>query len=167
MHVDARSSEPSERWRFAMDSVRKRELEFVDVHLEPAHSRDPVFVGASFIPQRALMLFQARARFPDGREFDVLAAPAPAEAAEALDAGPQDFMGNASFSFGAALLVPYANRIRGDYSAESGTIETLINGRRLRLPANGGGKEPGAEKYAIHGLILAQSAEEVQVESGN
>ena len=95
-----------------MNSVRKRELEFVEVHLEPAHSRDPVFVGASFIPQRALMLFQARARFPDGREFDVLAAPAPAEAAEALDGGPQDFMGNASFSFGAALLVPYANRIR-------------------------------------------------------
>jgi galactose mutarotase-like enzyme len=150
-----------------MDSVRERELEFVDVHLEPAHSRDPVFVGASFIPQRALMLFQARARFSDGREFDVLAAPAPGEAAKALDGGPQDFMGNASFSFGAALLVPYANRIRGDYSADSGTIETLISGRRLRLPANGGGKDPGAEKYAIHGLILARSAEEVQVESGN
>jgi aldose 1-epimerase len=150
-----------------MDSVGNKELGFVDVHLEQAPSRDPVFVGASFIPRRALMLFQARGRCPDGREFDVLAAPAPSEAAKALDGGPQDFMGNASFSFGAALLVPYANRIRGEYSAESGTIETLIGGRRLRLPANGGGKEPGAEKYAIHGLILARPAEEVQVESGN
>ena len=149
-----------------MNSVRKGELEFVDVRLEHAHARDPVFVSASFIPDRALMLFQARAQFPDGREFDVLAAPSRSEAAKALDGGPQDVMGNASFSFGAALLAPYANRIRGKYSAESRTIETLIGGRQLRLPANGGGNEPGAEKYAIHGLILARPAEEVQVEGG-
>lgn len=139
-------------------------MEFLDLALDDAVGNGPRFLSARLIPARGLMLLQTRARLADGREIDVLAAPPPAEAARVLDGGPGDFMGNAAFSFGAAVLAPYANRIRGTYSAHDRTVTTRIGGRELRLPANGGGKAAGAEQYAIHGLILASAAAPVRVE---
>jgi galactose mutarotase-like enzyme len=112
------------------------------------------FRRAVILPGRGAAVLQLKAWLPDQGEIDVLAAPPPEEAAARLDGGPEDFNGNAVFSMGAAVLVPYANRIRGRRVAGSRTIETEILGRTIRLPANGGGKVPGAEQYAQHGLLL-------------
>jgi galactose mutarotase-like enzyme len=81
-------------------------------------------------------------------------APDPATAAGELDGGPEDFAGDKSFSFGAAVLAPYANRIRGTPVAGAREIEAKVAGHAVRLPRNWGGKAPGAEQYAMHGLIL-------------
>jgi galactose mutarotase-like enzyme len=113
----------------------------------------PAFTSATVLPGRGMMLLQARLRLPDGREVDALAAPPPAEAARELDGGPDDFNGNKAFSFGGAILAPFANRIRGR-PVEPRQIEAIVDGRRVRLPRNWGGKAPGAEQYAMHGLIL-------------
>jgi aldose 1-epimerase len=119
----------------------------------------PGIVEATVLPGRGFMLLQAVAAWPDGRRTEILHAPPLAEAALALAGSPEDFAGNRTFAFGGALLAPYANRIRGRSLAETREIETAVDGRRVRLPRNWGGRGPGAEAYAMHGLILAAHVE--------
>ena len=114
----------------------------------------PAFLEAQVLPGRGMMLLQARLRLPSGEVTDAIHAPSPAEAAKALARGPDDFNGNKSFSFGGAILAPFANRIRGRALPDTREIETEIDGYALRLPRNWGGKAEGAEQYAMHGLIL-------------
>jgi galactose mutarotase-like enzyme len=114
----------------------------------------PAVIEAEVLPGRGMMLLQARLRLATGEVVEVIEAPSPQEAARRLDGGPEDFAGNASFGFGGAILAPFANRIRGRALAQSREIETQVAGRTVRLPRNWGGKAPGAEQYAMHGLIL-------------
>jgi aldose 1-epimerase len=113
----------------------------------------PAFVAASVLPGRGMMLLQARLRLPDGREVDALHAPS-SESAAGEFGGEADFVGNRSFAFGGAILAPYANRIRGRALDDAREIETVVDGKTVRLPRNWGGKAEGAEQYAMHGLIL-------------
>lgn len=119
----------------------------------PQAGRDSL-VEAVVLPGRGGMLLQATVQRPDGRREALLHAPSLEEAAARLDGGPDDFAGNASFAFGAAILAPYANRIRGRALEGRREIETRIAGQTVRLPRNWGGKAPSAEQYAMHGLIL-------------
>src|SRR4051812_7654628 len=89
--------------------------EWIDLELD--RPGEIGFFWARLLPGRALMLLQARARLAGGAVAELLFTPGPNEVAAMLGDGPQDFMGNASFAFGGALLAPYANRIRGTYSA--------------------------------------------------
>ena len=123
----------------------------------------PRFTSAQVLPGRALMLLQARAVAPGLGEVEVIASPSLATAAQRLDGGPGDDFGNAAFSFGGAILAPFANRIRGRETAGEQTVETRIAGQTVRLPANWGGKGPGAEIYAMHGLILDRAVRKLQV----
>ncbi len=125
------------------------------VTLTPTATGDgPRFLSAQFIPARAMMLYQLRAWLPGLGEVDTLWAPPIEVGLAKMDGGADDFMGNASFSMGAAFLAPFANRVRGRYLDIEQGIETQVLGRTVVLPANGGGKPPSAERYAIHGLIL-------------
>jgi galactose mutarotase-like enzyme len=96
------------------------------------------------------MLERLTARLPGRGFFDIV----DGRAEPAAD----DAFGNAAFSFGGAFLIPFANRIRGR-PGPNRTIETEIAGRTVRLPANWGGKAPGAERYAMHGLILRRTVD--------
>jgi aldose 1-epimerase len=124
----------------------------------PGEGATPRFTSAVVAPERGMMLVQLRARPTGGDEIDVVTAP-PLAQLPAKFGGPDDFAGNASFSFGGAILLPYANRIRGRVVSDSREIETEILGKRVRLPMNWGGKAPGAERYAMHGLILDRAFE--------
>lgn len=123
-------------------------------------------VEAAVLPGRGFMLLQAVAALPDGRRWNLLHAPSPREAALELNGGPNDFAGNRSFGFGGALLAPYANRIRGRSAPDAREIETSIGGRAVRLPRNWGGREPGAEAYAMHGLILNEPVDYEHLSEG-
>lgn len=114
----------------------------------------PGFVEAEILPGRGMMTLQARLRLPSGEIVDALFAPPAAEAARELDGGAEDFAGNKAFAFGGAVLAPFANRIRGRALPGAREIEADLDGRTARLPRNWGGKAPGAEQYAMHGLIL-------------
>lgn len=146
----------------ATSNSSKNGLQIVDLVLDNTTSKGPRFLNARLLPDRALMMLQAQACLADGRVVDVLFAPKVEEAANLLNGGAGDFNGNASFSFGAAILAPYANRIRGQHAPQERSIVTKINGRTVRLPANGGGSAPGAETYAIHGLILAMPVNDLR-----
>jgi aldose 1-epimerase len=115
----------------------------------------PSFVEASVLPGRGFMLLQAKVALASGEMIEVLVAPDPSEAAKRLDGGPDDFAGNQGFAFGGAILAPFANRVRGRPVHGLREIETVIDGAPVRLPRNWGGQAPGAETYAMHGLILA------------
>jgi len=129
----------------------------VTLTAQDAPVEGPAFLEAQVLPGRGMMLLQARLRLPSGEVVDAIHAPAPDKAAQALDGGPEDFAGDKSFSFGGAILVPYANRIRGRALADAREIETSVAGELVRLPRNWGGKAKGAEQYAMHGLILDRS----------
>jgi aldose 1-epimerase len=121
----------------------------------PSIGNVPHFLKATFLPGRGMNLLQVRAFVPGLGEIDVLRSPSLEDAAEQLNGGPDDFMGVHSFRFGGAILLPFANRIRGRPLPGGCAIETKILDRDIRLPADWHGKHPGAEKCAMHGLILA------------
>jgi aldose 1-epimerase len=111
-------------------------------------------VRASFLPDRGLMLSELVIQLPGRGEVDLVKACDP-------NATVDDFNGNASFSFGGAFLIPYANRITGRplpgrKIAATACADTVV------LPANWSGKAPGAEPYAMHGLILDKTVEIVE-----
>jgi aldose 1-epimerase len=134
--------------------LRIGDAPIVSLLAQDAPAEGPAFLAAQVLPGRGMMLLQAKLRLPSGRIVEAIHAPTLEAAAEALDRGPDDFAGDKSFSFGGAILAPYANRIRGRALSGSREIETTVDGHAVRLPRNWGGKAPGAEQYAMHGLIL-------------
>jgi len=121
----------------------------------------PEFLTATILPGRGMNLLQITASIPGKGVVDVFATPSLDEVAKALS---NDKFGNMSFStFGGAYLVPYANRIRGALSADGQSIMTEWHGKRMVLPANWSGKNPGAERHSIHGLILIRKADDFHV----
>lgn len=128
----------------------------------PTDPGQPAFVRAQILPGRGMMPLQIQAHLPQRGVTSLFEAPPPDKAREILDGESGDFVGNRSYLLGGAILLPYANRIRGILSADGKTIETEILGRRVTLPANAGGRKTGAERYAMHGLILASHVGEVR-----
>ena len=112
----------------------------------------PQFLQAIFLPGRGMAVLQIKAYLPGKGEIDVLNAPPLAEAEQLLNKQDDEF-GNEIFKIGGAILLPFANRIRGDPSADGKSITTTILGRKVTLPANWSGSNPGAERHAIHGLM--------------
>lgn len=121
----------------------------------------PEFLSATILPGRGMNLLQITANIPGKGMVNVLATPSLDEVSKALS---NDKFGNMSFStFGGAYLVPYANRIRGTLSQDGQSITTEWHGKKLELPANWAGKNSGAEKHSIHGLILMRKADDMQI----
>jgi galactose mutarotase-like enzyme len=122
----------------------------------------PEFLSATILPGRGMNLLQITANLPGKGVINILATPSLDQVAQALTGDP---FGNMSFStFGGAFLVPYANRIRGSLSLDGQTLTTSWHGKTLALPANWSGKNPGAERHAIHGLILKRNADSLQID---
>jgi galactose mutarotase-like enzyme len=130
----------------------------------PTDASRPSFVSAQVLPGRGMMTLQIRAHLPGQGETDLLAAPPLERAREILD-GEEDFKGNSSYFFGAPILLPFANRIRGALQPDGRTIEAAILGKTVRLLANAGGRKPGAERLTMHGLLLASPFREVRRET--
>ena len=138
------------------------------VHLQrtaTSNGAKPEFLSATIFPGRGMNLFQITANIPGKGEVKVLASPSVEDAAAKLNGGPDDQYGNASFSFGGAFLVPFPNRIRGKLSPDGKTITTDWHGKPITVPANWPGKSPGAEKVAMHGLIVASKTDDVKTET--
>jgi aldose 1-epimerase len=130
----------------------------------PAPDPDrPGFVSAQILPGRGMMTWQVRAHLPGRGLVDLLVTPPWEEAQRLFSAAGEAFPGNPSYLLGGAILLPYANRIRGTLSADGRTIETRILGRKVRLPANAGG--PGGERCAMHGLLLATQVSDIRRET--
>ncbi len=124
----------------------------------------PQFLQVQVLPGRGMNILQIRAWLPGLGEINLLSSPELSKVRRVLTGDGADRYGNKSFSLGGAILVPYPNRIRGKLLPGGDELETLIAGKEVRLPANWKGKNPGAEKHAMHGLILAAKMDNVQQE---
>ncbi|HZB89111.1 MAG TPA: aldose 1-epimerase [Terracidiphilus sp.] len=122
----------------------------------------PEFTSVTLAPGRGMELIQVTANFPGKGSVNVLASPSLAEAKEMLDE-KDTANGDLGYRLGSAFLVPYPNRIRGKLSADGKTLTTSWQGHAITLPANNMGKLPGAERHAMHGLVLKAKATDVQV----
>jgi aldose 1-epimerase len=122
----------------------------------------PEFTSVTVFPGRALELQQVTAYFPGKGEVDVLASPSVADSATMLN-DKDTPNGDLGYRLGAAFLFPYPNRIRGKLSDDGKTLTTEWNGKSVTLPANNIGSKPGAERHAMHGLILKSKVEDIKV----
>ncbi len=125
----------------------------------------PQFLQATILPGRGMAVLQIKAYLPGKGEIDVLNAPPLAEAETLLGKGDDEW-GNEIFKIGGAILLPFANRIRGTVSADGKTINAMVAGRPVNLPANWSGNNPGAEKHSIHGLMRRSRFQNVLVRNG-
>jgi galactose mutarotase-like enzyme len=122
----------------------------------------PEFTSVTLAPGRGMELLQVTANFPGKGNIDVLASPDLATIKEMLDE-KDDANGDLAYRLGSAFLVPYPNRIRGKLSADGKTLTTAWEGHSITIPANNIGKNPGAERHALHGLILKAKTDNVSV----
>jgi galactose mutarotase-like enzyme len=122
----------------------------------------PEFTSVTLAPGRGMEILQVTANFPGKGNVNVLASPDLAGAKKMLDV-EDDAFGNLGYRLGAAFLVPYPNRIRGKLSPDGKTLTTEWQGHSITLPASNIGKLPGAERHAMHGLILKAKAEDLRV----
>ncbi len=114
------------------------------------------FLGMTVIPGRGMNVFQITAYVPGQGKVQLLASPPLAKAASLMTGQKWDKYGAASYSFGGAFLIPYPNRIFGQYSAQNHTVTAYWHGQKLVLPANAG-------QAAMHGLILSSKVQNVEV----
>ncbi len=95
------------------------------------HSK-PQFLEAEILPGRGMAVLQIKAYLPGKGEIDLLNSPPLPEAAKLLDQGDDEF-GNQIFKIGGAILLPFANRIRGKLSADGKTITATVAGKTVTL----------------------------------
>jgi len=131
----------------------------------PSDKSKPQFLEAVVLPARGMAVLQIKAFLPGKGEISLLNSPPLPEAAQLLDEGDDQF-GNQVFKIGGAILLPFANRIRGKLSGDGKTITATVAGKTVTLPANWSGTEPGAEKHAIHGLMLKSKFQNVTQKNG-
>ncbi len=112
-----------------------------------------------------MAVLQIKAYLPGKGEIDVLNAPPLPEAEQLLDNKDDEF-GNEIFKIGGAILLPFANRIRGKSGPDGKIITATVAGQTITLPANWSGNNPGAEKHAIHGLMRRSQFKNVVVKNG-
>jgi len=125
----------------------------------------PQFLAATILPGRGMAVLQIKAYLPGKGEIDLLNSPPLPQAEQLLDKGDDEF-GNQVFKIGGAILLPFANRIRGKASPDGKTITATVAGKTVTLPANWSGNSPDAERHAIHGLMRRARFQNVITRNG-
>ena len=125
----------------------------------------PEFLSVTLLPGRGMNMLQVTAAIPGKGEIPLLHSPSVQEAANQLTGTGKDQLGNGSFGFGGAFLIPYPNRIIGERSSDGKSVITQWRGHTLALPANFPSKQPGGRTVAIHGLITRAKVEDLQTQT--
>ncbi|MGH7866854.1 MAG: aldose 1-epimerase [Candidatus Dormibacteraceae bacterium] len=127
---------------------------------------EPQILNALVLPGRGMNVYQLNAYLPGKGVVGLLASPPLAIAQEKMNGGPEDLNGKYSFLVGGAILLPWANVIRGRHLASENAVEARILGKSVLLPANSRGAQPGAEWHSVHGLLLNRRMDSVSFETG-
>jgi galactose mutarotase-like enzyme len=146
----------------AQDTTEIGGQKIVTLTRKAVSTTKPEFTSVTLLPGRGMEILYVKANFPGKGDVDVIASPDLAASKKMLDVDDDDF-GNLGYRLGSAFLYPYPNRIRGTLSADAKTLTTEWQGHPVTLPANNIGAAPGAERHAMHGLILKAKTDDVVV----
>ena len=114
----------------------------VTLQRPPVTDKDkPQFLQAIVMPGRGMAVLQIKAYLPGKGEIDLLNAPPLPEAEKLLNSG-DDQWGNEVFKIGGAILLPFANRVRGNRLARRQNLSAIVDGKTVTLPANWSGNNP-------------------------
>jgi aldose 1-epimerase len=119
--------------------------------------RGAEFISATFLPGRGMNVFQITALVPGHGEVPLLVSPPLASAAGVMNGQDEDANGSASTGLGAAILLPWAQRLSGSSTSTQGTLESEWNGSRLSFPAENQGSN-----MSVEGLLLSRGADSVK-----
>lgn len=145
----------------AQDAIEINGEKVVTIKRAATNSAKPEFTSVTVAPGRGMEVLQITANFPGKGEVNVLNSPDLPTIKDMLDV-KDNANGDSGYRFGAAILVPYANRIRGQVAADGKTVNVNWEGHTLSLPGNTSGRQPGAQKHAMHGLILKAKLQDVR-----
>lgn len=149
---------------YAQDATEIGGQKVITITRTVTNQARPEFTSVTVLPGRGMEVLQITANFPGRGMVDVLASPDLAGAKKMLDQD-DNANGDLAYRLGSVFLVPYPNRIRGKLSADGKTLTTSWQGHTITLPANNIGTQPGAERHAMHGLILKAKTDDVSVKS--
>lgn len=130
------------------------------------NTNQPQFLEATILPSVGMNLLQVKAFIPDKGIINLLHSPNFTEAEKQLES-ENNFFGNKALTMGVPILLPFANRIRGTLDNDGQSINTMINGHRINLPANWCSEAPHCEKHAIHGLIYNRPFTHIHTKNSN
>jgi len=125
----------------------------------------PQILAVELLPGRGMNVFQISAFVPGLGVVNLLESPTLEVAHDKMNGGDSDFNGNESFKMGGAILLPFANRMRGKPVPGAREIETTVMGKKVKLAANWAGTQPKAEPHANHGFILASGMTSFRTEA--
>lgn len=145
----------------AQDAMEINGEKVVTLKRAAVSTTKPEFTSVTVAPGRGFEVLQITSNFPGKGEVNVLASPDLPAIKQALDE-KDDANGDGGYRFGAAILVPWANRIRGQVAPDGKTVNVNWEGHTLSLPGNTSGRQPGAEKHSMHGLILKAKVTDVR-----
>jgi aldose 1-epimerase len=114
-------------------------------------------LSATFLPGRGMNVFQITALIPGHGEVPLLVSPTLASAGGILNGQDEDANGSASTGLGAAILLPWAQRLSGSSTSTQGALESEWNGSRLSFPAENQGSN-----MSVEGLLLNRGADSVK-----
>ena len=145
----------------AQDAVEINGEKVVTLKRSATKNDKPEFTSVTVAPGRGMEVLQITANFPGKGEVNVLNSPDLPTIKDMLDV-KDNANGDAGYRFGAAILIPWANRIRGQVTPDGKKVNVDWEGHTLSLPGNTSGRQPGAEKHSMHGLILKAKVQDVQ-----
>jgi aldose 1-epimerase len=126
-----------------------------------AGGNGPEFLSATLLPGRGMNVLQIRAYLPQKGEVNLLASPTLQEAARALTGTGADASGAKSLAMGAAIELPWANRITGVTTPDGKTLSTIWHGNRLVLPTDAKDSYGVTGVVAAGGLLLKQASDSI------
>jgi aldose 1-epimerase len=145
----------------AQDAMEINGEKVVTLKRAAVSNTKPEFTSVTVAPGRGFEVLQITSNFPGKGEVNVLASPDLPAIKQALDEKDNE-NGDAGYRFGAAILVPWANRVRGQVAPDGKTVNVNWEDHTLSLPGNTSGRQPGAEKHSMHGLILKAKVTDVR-----
>jgi len=120
---------------------------------------EPEFLSATLLPGRGMNLLQIRAYLPQKGEVNLLASPTLEEAARLLSGTGADATGAKSLTMGAAIEIPWSNRITGTPTPDGKNLNTTWRGMHMLLPSDA--KDTYGTGVAAGGLLLKQASDSV------
>lgn len=130
-------------------------------------ANQPQFLQVVMLPGAGMNLFELKAYIPGRGDIELISTADLATAAPLLNptgAGGQP--ANSALAMGAPFFAPYAGLIRGKLSPDGTTIDAVVDGHHVWLPANWQSAGAPSAAASINGLILASKFQVVNQHDG-